>query len=118
MASEANDLSDLQLSTGAKRLSTQFDNLRRDLTVNKKKQKQSLYFTLKTFFLQNQLEETERRYELLQRLTNDCLVLHQSLQTIQNQLSPISDTCGDKDLLEDKLKKLIVKFFFTFFSFQ
>lgn len=47
---------------------------------------------------------------MLQKFTNDCSLLQQSLQTIQNQLSPISDTYGDKEILEDKLKKLMVSF--------
>jgi hypothetical protein len=45
---------------------------------------------------------------MLQKFTNDCSVLQQALQTIQNQLSPISDTYGDREILEEKLKKLMV----------
>jgi hypothetical protein len=45
---------------------------------------------------------------MLQKFTNDCLALQQTLQTIQNHLSPILDTYGDRELLEDKFKKLMV----------
>jgi hypothetical protein len=45
---------------------------------------------------------------MLQKFTNDCSALQQSLQIIQNQLLSISDTYGDREILEDKLKKLIV----------
>ncbi|CAM4782634.1 unnamed protein product, partial [Rotaria magnacalcarata] len=87
ITNEANDLNDLQLATNGKRLINQFDRLRRDLSAH--------------------LDESERRYEILLKFTNDCSVLQQSLQTIQNQLSPISDTYGDKEILEDKMKKLM-----------
>jgi hypothetical protein len=46
---------------------------------------------------------------MLQKFTTDCSALQQALQTIQNILSPISDTYGDRDILEDKLKKLMVR---------
>jgi hypothetical protein len=48
---------------------------------------------------------------MLQKFANDCVILQQALQTIQNQLSPISDTYGDREILEDKLKKLMVSGF-------
>ncbi len=63
------------------------------------------------FFNQSHLDESERRYQLLQKFTNDCSALQQSLQTIQNQLTPISDTYGDREILEEKLKKLMVRSF-------
>ncbi|CAF4231333.1 unnamed protein product, partial [Rotaria sordida] len=93
ISNEANELNDLQLVSNAKRLISQFDHLRRDLTIH--------------------LDESERRYQILQKFTNDCSLLQQSLQTIQNQLSPILDTYGDKEILEDKLKKLIVSYFYS-----
>ncbi|CAF3804026.1 unnamed protein product [Adineta steineri] len=84
---EANDLNDLQLVNNAKRLVDQFDHLCQDLAIH--------------------LDECERRYQMLQKFSNECSTLQQSLQTIQNELSPILDTYGDKQILEDKFKKLI-----------
>jgi hypothetical protein len=45
---------------------------------------------------------------MLQKFTNHCSALQQSLQTIQSQLSSISDTYGDRETLEQKLTKLMV----------
>ncbi|CAF5104092.1 unnamed protein product, partial [Rotaria sp. Silwood1] len=87
ISNEANELNDLQLASNAKRLINQFEHLHRDLSIH--------------------LDESERRYQMLQKFTNDCSLLQQSLQTIQNQLSPILDTYGDKEILEEKLKKLM-----------
>ncbi len=45
---------------------------------------------------------------MLRKFANECSTIQQSLQTIQSQLSTISDTYGDREILEEKLKKLMV----------
>ena len=108
---EANDLNNVPLANNAKRLMSQFDNLSRDLSVNfygKNTLKIKKFPSSSFVFTKIQLEEIDRRFELLQKLTSECLNVQQTLQNIQNQLSPISDTYGDREILQEKLKRVLV----------